>query len=90
MPRAARPCADGITGKAVHPGPGKVPQSWTGDCREDSTRHHATSADLRWAYDIVNDPIAAGRGEFGCACEIIAEHSLTAKCRKAHPKARDR
>jgi hypothetical protein len=80
--RAARPRADGITCQAVHRGPGKAPQSWTGDCRVDSdatrqTRHHATSTDLRWAYDIVNDPIAAGGGEFGCACEIIAEHSLT-------------
>jgi hypothetical protein len=80
--RAARPRADGITCQAVHSRPGEAPQSWTGDCRGDSdatcqTRRHATSADLRWAYDIVNDPIAAGRGEFGCACEIIAEHSLT-------------
>jgi hypothetical protein len=77
----ARPRADGITCEAVHPA-GQAPQSWTGDCRGDSdatcqARQHATSAALRWAYDIVNDPIEAGRGEFGCACEIIAEHSLT-------------
>jgi hypothetical protein len=78
--RAAGPRADGITGEAVHPGPGKAPQSWASACRADSdatcqTRRHATSADLLWAYAVASDPVA-DRGEFGCACEVIAEHSL--------------
>jgi hypothetical protein len=77
--RAARPRADGVTCEAVHP-VGQAPQSWTGDCRGDSdatcqTRCHATSADLLWAYAVASDPVA-DRGEFGCACEVIAEHSL--------------
>jgi hypothetical protein len=79
--RAARPRADGITCEAVHSGPGKAPQSWTGDCRADSdatrqTRQHATSADLLWAYAVASDPVVDRGGEFGCACEVIAEHSL--------------